>query len=159
MYYSLKLGIMQKFKTSIVIKAPKEKVWETLFNKETYEEWTKAFNPTSSFKGDWSEGSKMLFVGTDEKGENEGGMVSRIAKNMPNEHLSIEHLGILVNGVEDTTSEKARSWAPAFENYTLKENDGVTEVIIEQDLNDEYLESFAEMWKKALLRLKELAEK
>lgn len=150
---------MQKYKTSILINAPKEKVWDTMLGKGTYEEWTKAFNATSHFEGDWSEGSKILFLGTDENGKNEGGMVSRIAKNVPYEYLSIEHLGIVENGVEDTTSEKAKAWAPAFENYTFTEKDGGTEVAIEQDLEDQYIEEFGGMWEKALQKLKELAEK
>lgn len=150
---------MKKFETSIHINAPKEKVWDTMLGKDTYQEWTKPFNPTSRFEGDWSEGSKILFLGTDENGENEGGMVSRIAKNVPYEYLSIEHLGIIQNGVEDTTSEKATSWAPAFENYTFTEKDGGTEVSIDQDLDEQYMEMFANMWPPALQKLKELAEK
>lgn len=150
---------MEKFTTSILINASKEKVWHTMLDKETYMEWTKAFNETSTYKGDWREGSKMLFLGTDENGNNEGGMVSRIAKNTPYDYLSIEHIGIIENGVEDTTSEKAKAWAPAFENYSFVEKDGGTEVIIDQDLDEAYTQSFGDMWEKALMRLKALAEK
>ncbi len=150
---------MQKFNASIFINAPKEKVWEVLLGPESYEKWTKPFNPTSRYEGDWSEGSKMLFLGTDENGENLGGMVSRVAKNVPYEHISIEHLGIVENGVEDTTSEKALSWAPSYENYTLTEKDGGTEFTLDQDLEEEYVEMFKGMWKEALQILKELAEK
>jgi hypothetical protein len=150
---------MEKFKTSIFIKASKEKVWNTLFDKDTYEEWTKPFNATSRFEGDWSEGSKMIFLGTDESGKNEKGMVSRIAKNILYKHLSIEHIGIIEDGVEDTTSEKIKLWTPAFENYTLTEKDGGTQITIDQDLDEQYTQMFGEMWEKALLKLKELAEK
>jgi uncharacterized protein YndB with AHSA1/START domain len=150
---------MQKFEASVFINAPKEKVWNTMLGKTTYELWTKVFNQTSRFEGDWSEGSKMLFLGTDENGNNEGGMVSRIAKNTPYEYLSVEHLGIVKDGVEDTESEEAKAWAPAFENYTFKEKNGGTEVIIDQDLNEKYLEEFTKMWREALDNLKELAEK
>lgn len=149
---------MDKFKITIFINASKEKVWNTMLGKDTYEEWTKPFNPTSSFKGDWSEGSKMIFFGTDENGNNEGGMVSRIAKNDKYNFLSIEHLGIIENGIEDTTSKKAMSWAPAYENYTFTEKKGGTEVLIEQDLENQFVEMFKEMWVKALLKLKELSE-
>lgn len=149
---------MKKFETSIFINAPKEKVWDTMLGKDSYEKWTKPFNATSRFEGDWNEGSKILFLGTDENGDNEGGMVSRIAKNIPHEYISIEHIGIIENGVEDTTSEKAKSWAPAFENYTLTEKDGGTEVKVDQDLEEQYMQMFTEMWPKALQKLKELSE-
>ena len=150
---------MEKLKASIFINAPKEKVWDTMLGKESFEKWTKEFSPSSRFEGDWSEGSKMIFLGTDENSENEGGMVSRIAKNRPYEYLSIEHMGIIKDGVEDTESEEAKSWAPAFENYRLTEKDGGTELTIDQDMNLNYIEEFTAMWKRALQRLKELSEK
>ena len=86
-------------------------------------------------------------------------MVSRIAENKPYEFISIEHLGIVKNGVEDTTSEEARKWAPAFENYTFKEKGGATEVLVEMDIEDENKKMFEEMWPKALQKLKGIAEK
>jgi uncharacterized protein YndB with AHSA1/START domain len=151
---------MQKLHASIVINAPREKVWNTMLGKDTYSEWTKAFNPGSTFQGDWTEGSKILFIGVDEQGKNMGGMVSRIAKNVPNEYLSIEHLGMVdAQGVEDTTSEQAKKWAPAFENYTFTEKDGGTELSIDQDMQDEYVTQFEQMWQAALKELKALAEK
>lgn len=149
---------MQKIHTSILINAPKEKVWDTMLNKETYEQWTKFFNPTSRFEGDWNEGSKIIFLGTDKDGKNEGGMVSRIAKNIPYEYISIEHLGIVKDGIEDTTSEEAKSWAPAFENYTLVEEDGGTKVVVDLDIQEEYKVEFEAMWQKALEDLKRIAE-
>lgn len=150
---------MQKLHASIFINAPREKVWNTMLGKDTYPQWTKKFNPDSRFEGDWSEGSKILFLGTDEQTKETGGMVSRIAKNVPNEYISIEHLGMLVNGVEDTTSEQAKKWAPAFENYTFTEKDGGTEVSVDQDMQDEYVTEFQKMWHEALGELKTLAEK
>lgn len=149
----------QKLTASILIAAPKEKVWEVMLSPESYKEWTKHFNPTSRFVGDWSEGSKMLFVGIDEETGNEMGMVSRIAKNIPNQYVSIEHLGLYANGVEDTSSEMAQAWSPAFENYTLAEKDGGTEFVLDQDIEEEYLEMFQAMWAEALNELKALCEK
>ena len=150
---------MQKLHFSITINAPKEKVWHTMLDDKPYREWTAAFNPGSYYKGDWSKGSKILFIGPDPKTGEEGGMVSRIAENKPYEFISIEHLGIVKNGVEDTTSEEARKWAPAFENYTFKEKGGATEVLVEMDIEDENKKMFEEMWPKALQKLKEIAEK
>jgi uncharacterized protein YndB with AHSA1/START domain len=150
---------MQKLRFSIKINAPVEKVWETMLAPETYPVWTSVFNAGGSrYEGSWEKGSKMLFIGPDPKTGVEGGMVSRIAENIPNEFISIEHIGILNNGVEDTTSEEAKSWTPAFENYTFKEVDGLTEVLVDLDMLEEYVEMFQEMWPEALERLKELVE-
>lgn len=149
---------MKKFKTSIFINAPKEKVWDTMLNKDTYEEWTKPFG-SSRFEGDWSEWSKMIFLGTDELENTEMGMISIIAKNIPYNYISIKHIGIIENGIEDTTSDKIKSWTPAFENYTFKEKDGGTEVTVDQDIEEQYSLMFNELWPKALQKLKELVEK
>lgn len=149
---------MQKIHFSTIINAPKEKVWQAMFDDEPYREWTKAFNPGSYYKGSWEKGSKILFLGPDPKTGEEGGMVSRIAENKPYEFISIEHLGIVQNGVEDTTSKEARKWAPAYENYTFIEKGGSTEVLVEMDTDDEHVELFQKMWPDALERLKKIAE-
>lgn len=149
---------MQKHHFSIVINAPKERVWHTMLDDKTYREWTTPFNPGSYYKGDWNKGSKILFMGPNPDGSGEGGMVSRIADNKPYEFISIEHLGILKNGVEDTTSEEVKKWIPAFENYTLKENNGSTELLVDIDLEESIVEEFSKMWPEALQKLKELAE-
>jgi hypothetical protein len=75
------------------------------------------------------------------------------------EAISIEHLGMVKDGKEDTTSEEVKSWAGAFENYTFKAKNGSTEVLVDIDVHDEYKEMFQEMWPKALKKLKDLAEK
>lgn len=149
---------MQKLHYSTVINAPKEKVWNTMLDDKTYREWTKAFNPGSYYKGDWSKGSKIIFLGPDPETGKEGGMVSRIAENQPYEYLSIEHLGIVKDGVEDTTSAEATKWTSAFENYTFKEKNGATELLVEMDTEEDHVKIFEKMWPDALERLKKIAE-
>jgi len=149
---------MEKLNFSIDIKATKEKVWNTMLEDKTYRAWTEAFTPGSHYIGDWNKGSKILFLGPGENGKM-GGMVSRIKENKLHEFISIEHLGIVQDGKEDTTSEAVKDWAGALENYTFTENNGVTTVAVEMDSNEEYSEMFNVMWPKALQKLKELAEK
>jgi hypothetical protein len=72
--------------------------------------------------------------------------------------MSIEHLGYVKDGVEDTTSEKIKAWAGAMENYTLKTVNGQTEVIVDMDITDEFKDYFIETWPKALKKLKEITE-
>lgn len=148
---------MEKLHASIIIAAPREKVWDAMLGQDTYRQWTSAFHPGSYYKGMLAQGEKILFIGPDENGEM--GMVSRVAEIRPNEFISFEHLGIYKNGVEDTESEDARQWSPAFENYTFTDVDGGTQVDIDQDMQSQYKDMFAGMWEKALAALKELAEK
>jgi len=147
---------MQKLHASITINAPREKVWNTMLSDDTYRQWTAAFYPGSHFRGEWKEGAKMLFIGPSENGEE--GMVSIIEACRPYEFVSIRHIGIYSNGVEDTESEKARQWSPAHENYSFTETQDGTTVSVEMDIQDEYKESFKEMWDKALVALKDIAE-
>lgn len=151
---------MEKLHFSVQINAPKNKVWDAMLADKTYREWTEPFSPGSYYKGSWDKGSKILFLGPGEDGKT-GGMVSRIAENRLHEFISIEHLGVVHDGVEDTTSAEAQGWAGAHENYTFKQTDGVTEVIVdlEGNISKEFSDMFAGMWPNALQKLKELAEK
>jgi uncharacterized protein YndB with AHSA1/START domain len=144
---------MEKINFSININAPRERVWDVLLGKETYPEWTSVFAPGSEAETDWKEGSRALF--TDGKGN---GMISRIAKNIPNEFISIEHLGMIENGVEDLTSDKVKAWAGAHENYTLKESGGGSELVVDMDTDKEYKDYFTKTWPMALDKVKTIAE-
>lgn len=149
---------MDKLHFSIVINAPKEKVWNTMLNEDSYRAWTEPFSPGSHYVGDWSKGSKILFLAPGESGKM-GGMVSRIKENRPYEYISIEHLGVMEEGKEDISSEAVKAWAGALENYTFKEKNGTTEVLVDVDTEEEYGQMFQGMWPKALQKLKELAER
>jgi activator of Hsp90 ATPase-like protein len=141
---------MERKEYKITINAPKEKVWSTLWNDVTYRAWTSAFAEGSHVKTDWKKGSKALFL----DGKNEG-MISTIAENKPNEFMSIKHLGVIKNGVEDMDNE----WAGGSENYTLSTVNGKTELRVDMDITEEFRDYFEKTWPKALDKLKELTEK
>lgn len=142
-----------------MINAPAAHVWNVMLDDNTYRLWTEAFSPGSYYKGDWNKGSKILFLGPGEHGD--AGMVSRIKESRKHEYVSIEHLGMVQDGKEDTSSEQAKAWAGAQENYTFKEKNGTTELLIDLTGNfaDEFAVMFDEMWPNALKKLKELSEK
>lgn len=142
----------------IHINAPVEKVYKTMLDKEHYREWTKEFNPTSYFKGNWEQGSKMLFIGTDKDGT-VGGMVSRIKENNPNKQLVIEHLGILKGEEEIISGPDVEGWAGAMESYTFRKDNNKTKLLVDMDSNAEFKSYFEETWPKALNRLKSICEK
>ncbi len=128
-------------------------VWETLLNDSTYRQWTSAFSEGSHAQTDWKKGSKILFL--DGSGN---GMISRVADAVPSRYMSIEHVGMLDNGVEDYDSPKTKEWAGAMENYTLDEKDGGTEMIVDTDVTEEYREYMLKTWPQALGKLKDLSE-
>lgn len=144
---------MKQLNFSIQINAPKEKVWSTLLDDKTYRQWASAFSEGSYAVGDWSEGSKMLFLGTEGSG-----MTSRIARHIPNEYISILHLGMIANGVEDFDSEETKKWSGALENYSVQENNGATTLNIDMDSTEDFEAYFRETWPKALEKVKALSE-
>lgn len=144
---------MERINFSISINAPKEKVWKTLWDDTTYRKWTSVFSATSYADTDWKEGSKVLFL--DGQGS---GMVSRIEANRPNEFMSFKQLGEVKDGVEDTESDKVKQWAGALENYTLKEVNGITELLVDMDTMDDFKGFLMETFPKALEQVKTLSE-
>lgn len=142
------------------INSTAQKVYESMLglkNKSTYEHWTSAFNPTSTYEGNWEIGSKIYFVGMDENGK-KGGMVSRIEDNQPSKFVSILHYGFLNGEDEITTGEQVEKWSGGHENYTFQETNGITTVTVEIDVIEEYSDYFKDSYPKALGKLKDICE-
>jgi uncharacterized protein YndB with AHSA1/START domain len=142
----------------ILINAPVQKVWAIMLDDKTYRKWTVAFEPTSYFEGSWEKGEKIKFLS-----QGGSGMYSEIAENIPNKYISIRHLGMLDKGVVDTSSELAKNWKDAYENYTFDQIDHQTLLKVDLEADDsaltkEMTEMFKDMWPKALLELKNICE-
>lgn len=148
---------MNKMHFEMQINAPKEKVWNVMLGSDTYPQWTDVFMPGSTFEGSWDQGSKIVFTAPDENGK-KSGMVARIAENRPQEFVSIEHIGQLIDGVEDTESEEVKQWAGAREEYTFEELAGGTKVHVDVDVPDEFKDEMTKLWPQALEKLKLIAE-
>lgn len=152
---------MKKLQYKTNIHAPASKVYDLMLgitNISTYEQWTALFNPTSTYEGTWDKGSKILFVGVDEKGE-KGGMVSRIVENIPMQFVSIQHYGLVKADQEITEGPEVEKWANGFENYSFEENNGTTMVTVDLDTTEDFVAYMNESYPKALDKLKEICEK
>lgn len=145
---------MKKLEFDITINAAPEKVWNVIIGKETYPEWTAIFCEGSAVETDWKKGSKALFLDG-----NGSGMVAEIEESIPYEFLSIRHMGEIVNGVEDTMSDKVKEWAGAHENYTLKQVNGQTVWKTEIDVTPDFIDYMSDAWPKAQQKVKEMAER
>ena len=151
---------MKKIQFKKEINASVQKVYESMLGlreKRTYEFWTAAFNPTSSYEGSWEMGSKIYFVGLDENGK-KGGMVSEIVAHQPCLFVSIRHYGFLDGEQEITSGEHVEKWAGGHENYSYSENNGVTTVTVDMDAVEDYLDYFNSAYPIALDKLKEICE-
>ena len=161
---------MKKLQFKVSINAPVTKIYDFMLginSKSTYEQWTSLFNPTSTYEGSWDKGNKILFIGVDDKGE-KGGMVSKIAQNIPNRFVSIQHYGLLKADKEITEGPEVEKWANGFENYTFEEINarpdepvgrGTTTVTVDLDITEDFLDYMNQTYPKALDKLKELCEK
>jgi uncharacterized protein YndB with AHSA1/START domain len=144
---------MNKVRFETVIEAPAEKVWNTMLAPDTYRQWTAEFDPGSYYEGSWQTGDRIRFLSS--SGD---GMSAVIAENRPHEFLSIKHVGLVKDGVEDTDSAEVRKWAPAFENYSLTQSESRTRLRVDMDVTAEFEEFMQRTWPKALARLKAICE-
>lgn len=144
---------LKKINFSVSINAPKEKVWNTLWDDENYKTWTAAFAIGSNAITDWQEGSKVLFV--DGKGD---GMFCTIAKKVENEFMSFKYRGEVKKNIELPADENTSPWVNGHENYTLLEDNGITTLTVEITVTDEMKDYFSNTFPKALQLVKEIAE-
>jgi len=149
---------METIRFSILINSDKQNVWHTMLDDKTYREWTKEFHVGSFYEGNWEKGSEIRFLAANEEGKLEG-MLSKIKENIPYQFISIEHLGMISNGVIDTTSDEVQKWAHCLENYSFFEKGNMTELIVEMEVDPNYKSMFDEMWPRALNTLKKICEK
>lgn len=137
----------------IHIAAPRERVWRTMLYTPTYERWTAVFCEGSRYEGSWDAGTTIRFCAP-----NGDGMLAEIAEHRPAEFVSIHHLGMINNGVEDTTSEAARALTPCFENYTFTDDAGGTHLRVDVDVFGTYEDWMNQTWPQALQALKNICE-
>lgn len=147
------MSSLKRIQFTTAIAAPPSVVWHHITDPDSYGKWTAAFAEGSRYKGSWEQGARILFMA-----KSEDGMVSEIAAIRTHEFISIRHLGFLANGVEDTTSDAIRAWAPCYENYTLLPAPNGTTLVIDQDVTAEWEAHLAQTWPKALELLKALCE-
>ena len=144
---------LEPLRYKVTIRASREAVWDAMLSPETYRAWTALFCEGSYYEGSWNEGDRIRFLGPG--GE---GMTSVIAESRRPERVSIQHLGVVKDGREDTTSEAAAAWSPAFETYTFAEADGGTELTVEVETPPDFVDFMDAAWPKALAKLREICE-
>lgn len=144
---------MQRKKYAVHINAPKEKVWQVLWSDDHYQKWTAVFCEGSYAESDWQEGSRIRFLSP-----SGSGMYSTIVKKEEPRFISFRHDGEMKDGIELPLDDKSRQWAGATENYTLSEDNGSTELIVDMDLIESHEAYFDEHFPKGLQLVKELAE-
>lgn len=144
---------MKTLQFTTTISAPRETVWKVLWDDTTYRQWTNVFAQGSYALSAWKEGARVHFLSP--SGD---GMFSEIAQLIPNEYMAFRHLGTMKGGKEQPETEETKSWAGAMETYTLKENNGQTELLVSVDTVESFEQYMRDTFPKALEKVKLLSE-
>lgn len=142
---------MKQQQFSVEIKAPKEKVWNTLWQDATFRQWASLVDPETYMVGELLEGTEVQFISA----ANGYGVTSLVEKLVPNEFLRLRHSA---DTKETGTQERDKQWTGAEETYSLVEADGITTLTVSFDVPPELEEYFKVNYPKALAKVKELAE-
>ena len=141
---------MKEMQLSIKINATKERVWNTLWQDETFRQWAGIIDPGTHIVGDLKEGSEVQFISG-----NGYGVTSLVEKLKTNEFLLLRHRA-------DTQGsgkrERQKEWTGGEESYSLSEKNGTTTLSAAFDVPKELEEYFKVNYPKALERVKVLSE-
>lgn len=143
---------MQKLQFSIEIKAPREKVWTTLWEDKTFRDWANIIDEGMYLVGEMREGNEVQFISS----VNGYGVTSLVEKLVPNEFVLLRQM---TDTTESGKKEREKEWAGGTESYSLAEKDGITILTVATDVPPEQVETFTVRLPKALERVKILAEK
>lgn len=142
---------MKEMEFSVEVQAPKERVWDTLWQDATLREWASIIDPRTYMVGELQEGNEVQFISA----ENGYGVTSLVEKLDPGTFVLLRHQA----DTQDTGKhERDKQWTGGKESYTLTEKDGTTTLTLAFDVPPELEDYMQKAYPKALERIKELAE-
>jgi uncharacterized protein YndB with AHSA1/START domain len=147
------LNGIEKLTFIVEINAKAATVWNKLWNSESYKIWTGAFCEGSYYEGELQQGNRVHLLTP--SGE---GMYSDVFFVKENEKFVFQHNGNIKDFAEQPIDEATSKWTGCFEAYTLTEKDGKTELKVEVDTVNEYIDFMKTTFPKALEKLKILCE-
>jgi len=142
---------MREMKFAIAINASREKVWNILWQDETFREWAGLIDLGTYLVGELKEGNEVQFISG-----NGYGVTSFVEKLIENEYLLLKHEADTQDSGENL---REKEWTGGSESYVLDEQDGVTTLTAAFDVPPEQEEYFAVHYPKALDQVKVLAER
>lgn len=144
---------IRKHTYQVEINASAKKVWEVLFNDDTYRQWTNVFSAGSYYTGELKQGGRVHFLTPEGSG-----MYADVIVFTPYTNLMFQHIGEVAGFVEKPMDEATEKWTGAIENYILKEKGLVTTLLVEIDIAPESVEYFNDTFPRGLEKVRDLAE-
>jgi reverse gyrase len=145
---------MKTLEFKIFINAPREKVWQILWENESYREWASVFCDGTYAVSDWKEGDVVHFLSPGGMGIN-----SIILKRVDDEYMAFKHLSEIKEYKVLSTDESQEGWSGAMETYRLISTENGTLLEATMDMVEKYTDYFEETYPKAFEKIKELSEK
>lgn len=143
---------MRKLQFSIEINATKERVWDTLWQDQTFREWASIIDPETYMVGDLKEGGEIQFISS----ASGYGVTSLVEKLTAGEFLLLKHRA---DTQENGNREREEQWTGGEESYSLTKTDSTTTLTVAFDVPSELEEMFKVSYPQALERVKVLAER
>ena len=142
---------MKKLTFTIGIHASKEKVWDALWQYESFRDWAGYIDPGTYMVGDLALGNEVQFISS----ENGYGVTSLVDQLVLHEWLVLKHQA----DTQDTgVHEREKEWTGGTETYRLIEHNDMTTLTVTVDVPFELVEVMDESYPKALERVKVIAE-
>ena len=138
-------------KFTIEIHATRVRVWDTLWQDETFRQWASIIDPGTYMEGVLREGNEIQFISS----ENGYGVTSLVEKLVIDEFLLLRHSA---DTKEAGKLEREKQWTGGTETYSLTEKAGVTTLSVTFDVPSELEEYFKSNYPKALEKVKILSE-
>lgn len=142
---------MKEMQFLVEINASKERVWDVLWQDETFCEWASIIDPGTYMVGEMKEGNEVQYISG-----NGYGVTSLVEKLTPGEFLLLRHHA---DTQDEGKREREKEWTGGKESYRLAEKDGTTTLTVAFDVPPEMEEYFKVAYPKALERVKVLAER
>lgn len=142
---------MLELEFSIRIDQSKEKVWITLWDKQSFRDWANNIDEGTYLKGNLVEGNEIQFISS----VNGYGVTSLVAELIPNQYILFKHAADTQNTGAVT---RDKQWTGGSESYTLVEENNSTLLTIRSEIPEELVDYFNQAMPIALNRIKELAE-
>jgi uncharacterized protein YndB with AHSA1/START domain len=143
---------MKELQFSIKIHAPKERVWNTLWQDETFRQWANIIDPGTYMKGMLKQGNEIQFISS----ENGYGVTSLVEKLIPNEFVLFRHMA---DTKDNGAHGREKDWTGGTESHSLVEEEGTTTLTVKFDVPTEMEEIFTVRFPKALEQIKILSER
>ncbi|MCC6288295.1 MAG: SRPBCC domain-containing protein [Chitinophagaceae bacterium] len=144
---------IEKLVFAIDIKAPREKVWQILWEKNSYTQWTSVFTEGSYYEGALQQGGRIHFLWP-----GGSGLYSDIVFLKENSLMLFSHIGIIKDKQEQAINADTEVWTGNIESYRLTDIEGGTNLTVELDCQPAYKDYMNEKFPQALQKVKQMCE-